>query len=61
MEKRELLPEERAELLVSFDPNLMSERVVGEIYRVIYVKSNDPARPEIEIEIKATLKGSNES
>ncbi len=54
--KEELLPGEKTELLVTFDPNLMEERLVGEVYRVVYVKSNDPKRPEAEIEIRATLK-----
>lgn len=57
IEKEELLSGEETELLVTFDPNLMSERIVGEVYRVVYIKSNDPARPEVEIEIKATLEG----
>jgi hypothetical protein len=27
----------------------------GEIYRIIYVRSNDPAHPEVEVEIRARL------
>jgi len=57
IQKEELLPGEETELLVTFNPNLMSERIVGEVYRVVYIKSNDPARPEVEIEIEATLEG----
>ncbi|MFQ6033893.1 MAG: DUF1573 domain-containing protein, partial [Candidatus Bipolaricaulia bacterium] len=59
--REELLPGEETELLVTFDPNLMEERLEGEIYRVVYVKSNDPRQPEVEIEIRATLKESDES
>lgn len=61
MEKRELLPGEEAELLVTFDPNVMSEQLEGEVYRVAYVKSNDPERPEVEIEIRARLEESDEN
>ncbi len=61
MEKRELLPGEEAELLVTFDPNLMSERLVGKVYRVAYVKSNDPKQPEVEIEIRARLEEGGET
>ncbi len=58
--KEELLPGEETELLVTFDPNLMEERLKGEIYRVVYVKSNDPKQPEAEIEIRATLEEEDE-
>lgn len=60
VENRELLPGEETRLHVTFDPNLMSEPVVGEIYRVVYVTTNDPSRPEAEIEIRATVKERNE-
>ncbi len=55
LQEDELLPGEETELRVTFDPNLMSERIVGEVYRVVYIKSDDPNRSEIEIEIRATL------
>jgi hypothetical protein len=61
IEEEELLPGEETELLVTFDPNLMSERLEGKVYRVVYVKSNDPEQPEAEIEIWATLEESDES
>jgi len=58
--KEELLPGEETELRVTFDPNLMEERLTGRIYRVVYVKSNDPERPEVEVEIWATLEEGDE-
>jgi len=39
-----LLPGQSARLHVTFDPRLMGEK--GEILRMIYIKSNDPSRPE---------------
>jgi len=60
VKKEELLPGEETELLVTFDPNLMEERLTGRIYRVVYVKSNDPERPEVEVEIWATLEEGGE-
>jgi len=59
--REELLPGEKTELMVTFDPNLMEERLEGEVYRVVYVRSNDPRQPEVEIEIRATLKEDDES
>jgi len=61
IEEEVLLPGEETELLVTFDPNLMEERLEGEVYRVVHVKSNDPAQPEVEIEIWATLEEGDES
>lgn len=61
IEKEELLPGEETDLLVTFDPNLMSERLEGEVYRVVYLKTNDPSRPEAEIEIRATVEESDAS
>ncbi|MFQ6675743.1 MAG: DUF1573 domain-containing protein [Fidelibacterota bacterium] len=61
VEKEELLPGEETRLLVTFDPNLMSEPVVGKIYRVVYVTTNDPSLPEAEIEIRATVEEGGES
>lgn len=60
LEREELLPGEETELLVTFDPNLMEEHLTGRIYRVVYIKSNDPERPEVEIELWATLEEGDE-
>ena len=46
---------ETANLLVSIDPNLMEEDIAGKIERTVYIKSNDPDNPEIEIELRANI------
>ncbi|MFQ5796640.1 MAG: DUF1573 domain-containing protein [Candidatus Bipolaricaulia bacterium] len=55
VETERLEPEEETALRVRFDPNLMSERPTGEILRVVYIKSNDPKQPEVEVALTATL------
>lgn len=50
-----ILPNQVANLWVKFDPNLMEEKVEGEVLRVVYIKSNDPEQPEVEVEIKANV------
>jgi hypothetical protein len=42
-----------AQLHVTFDPTLMGEK--GDILRMVYVKSNDPDRPEAEIELRGNV------
>ncbi len=56
VESETIMPGEATKLLVTFDPNIMGDNEVGEILRVIYIKSNDPSQPEVEIEIKANVK-----
>ncbi len=46
---------ETAKLLVTIDPNLMEKGIEGKIERIVYVKSNDIEKPEIEIELKANI------
>ena len=46
---------ETSNLLVSIDPNLMEENIEGKIERIVYIKSNDPDNPEIEIELRANV------
>ncbi len=50
-------PGEETVLHVKFDPNAMPEAVAGKVLRVVYLKSNDPETPELEIEITANVKG----
>lgn len=50
-------PGKTARLIVRFDPNAMEETVQGSVQRIVYIKSNDPERPEIEIEISAEVEG----
>ncbi|NOZ58859.1 MAG: DUF1573 domain-containing protein [Euryarchaeota archaeon] len=46
-------PGGEAELLVTFDPRLMEVEVLGEVYREVYVLTNDPAKPEVVIPVTA--------
>ncbi len=56
VESETIMPGESTNLLVTFDPNLMDEEVLGDILRVVYIKSNDPEQPEIEVKITANVK-----
>ncbi len=47
---KEILLGEEAELAVSYDPN-MHPGLVGEIKRVVYIQSNDPSDPEVQLEL----------
>jgi len=53
IESKTLLPGAVTGLHVTFDPQLMGEE--GDILRVVYVKSNDPQRPEVEIELRGMV------
>lgn len=44
-----------ANLTVTFDPNVMGLDLYGRIFRIVYVKSNDPDNPEVEVEISANV------
>ncbi len=46
---------ESTELLVTFNPKLMKEEIKGKISRTIFIKSNDPENPEVEIKITANV------
>ncbi len=51
---REVIPPgESARLLVSFDP--AETGLYGDLLRVIYVRSNDPDRPEVEVEFRVVV------
>ena len=56
VESETIMPGKTTNLLVTFDPNIMGDDEVGDILRVIYIKSNDPNQPEVEVEIKANVK-----
>ncbi len=45
-----------ASMLVTFDPNAM-EKIEENVFRIVYIKSNDPEQPEVEIEIRAKVIG----
>lgn len=53
--KETIFPNQEANLFVKFDPNLMEEKVEGEVLRIVYIKSNDPEQPEIEVELRANV------
>ena len=55
--KDNLQPGELTDLVVQFDPNAMETPVVGKVLRIVYIKSNDPNLPELEIEITANVQG----
>jgi len=55
IESESLLPGRETKLTVTFDPNLMGDDLRGPVERFVYVKSNDPINPEVEIELKANI------
>jgi hypothetical protein len=55
MNKTLIAPGEEAELLVTFDPNLMEVEVLGEVYREVYILTNDPNTPEVVIPLTAVV------
>ena len=56
IDKETINPGETANLLVTIDPNLMEEDIEGKIERIVYIKSNDPTQPEVEIQLTANIK-----
>lgn len=55
--KEKINPGEEAELLVTYDTGAMSgSHAQGKQERIIYVKSNDPVNPQVEVMIKANVK-----
>jgi hypothetical protein len=50
-----IAPGQSAKLEVAFDPAVMSEPISGPVKRVVYIKTNDPERPEIEIDLTANV------
>lgn len=56
VEEETIMPGKSTNLLVTFDPNLMDEEVLGEALRVVYIKSNDPNQPEVEVKIRAEVR-----
>ena len=57
VEKTTLLPGETTALHVTFDPQAMYTEGLSEeeILRIIYLKSNDPERPEAEVELRGRV------
>lgn len=55
VESQTIQPGKSTNLLVTFDPNLMSEEVLGKVLRIVYIKSNDPKQPEVQVKITADV------
>ncbi len=55
IDKELINPDETANLLITIDSNLMEEDIEGKIERTVYIKSNDPSQPEIEIQLTANI------
>jgi len=53
LERNTIPPSESAELRVKFDP--AEDNLFGEIQRIIYLRSNDPAKPEAEAEFRVII------
>lgn len=57
VEKKILNPGEGADLLVKYDTGAMSgPHGQGQQERIIYIKSNDPINPQVEVTIYANVK-----
>ena len=57
IEKEALSPGEEVNLFVKYNTGLMTgDHAKGNQERIIYIKSNDPINPQIEITIKAYVK-----
>jgi len=57
IEKEVINPGEEVELSVKYDTGLMTgPHGMGDQERIIYIKSNDPVNPQIEVIIKAYVK-----
>jgi hypothetical protein len=55
IDQNTLKPGENTGLHVTFNPKLMKEEVKGKVSRLIFIKSNDPDNPELEIKITANV------
>ena len=53
LEKNTIPPGESAELRVKFDP--AEDNLFGDIQRIIYLRSNDPSKPEAEAEFRVII------
>jgi hypothetical protein len=57
VDKKRLSPGEETELFVTYETGAMSGPYAkGEQERIVYVKSNDPKNPQVEVIIKAVVK-----
>jgi len=57
VDKEKIEPGETAELLVTYDSGAMGRSVIGKrVERFVYIKSNDPQSPQVEVRIEANVK-----
>jgi len=55
-----IMPGAQTTLHVSFDPTV-HEDIQGQVFRQVYVRSNDPDQPEATIDLRATIVPLSES
>jgi hypothetical protein len=48
-----IVPGQAADLRVTFDPNYHGTE--GRVFRLVFIKSNDPVQPEVQLEIRANV------
>ncbi len=53
VDRETLAPGESTQLRVTLDPT--EDNLYGNLIRVIYLRSNDPATPEVEVEFRVTI------
>jgi len=54
MERDTIPPGDSAELRVTLDPT--EDNLYGDLLRVVYLRSNDPDNPEVEVEFRVTIR-----
>ncbi len=57
IEKNRIPPGESTNLTVTLEPSLMGQgmEIHGRVLKIVYIKSNDPDNPEVEVEIGANI------
>lgn len=56
LEENIIAPGESTILKVIYEPALMSSHTRGEGERIVYLRTNDPVNPQVEVKIKAYVK-----
>ena len=60
-EDKVIAPGQSANLLVTFDPAVhKDDSDLGDLIRIIYVRTNDPENSEVEVEITAKVVKNNQ-
>jgi len=54
VDRETIPPSESAQLRVVLDPT--EDNLYGNLLRVIYIRSNDPDNPEVEVEFRVTIR-----